>query len=56
MENTELAELLESELDFLINKAHRSDLSYWRILRVILSRTESLVMQADCEYYVKGGK
>ena len=56
MDNPELIELLESELDFLINKAHRSELSYWWILRVILSRIDSLVMQADCEYWIKGGK
>jgi len=56
MDNPELIELFESELDFLINKAHRSGLSYWRILRTILPRLESLVMQADAEYHVKGGK
>jgi hypothetical protein len=56
MENPEQIELLESELDFLINKARKSGLSYWWILRVILSRIENLVMQADVEYYVKGGK
>ena len=52
----DLIELLESELDLLINKAHKSGLSYWWILRVILSRLETLVMQADSEYYSKGGK
>ncbi len=56
MDNPELIELLESELDFLINKAHRSGLSYWSVLRIVLSRLESLVTQADAEYYIKGGK
>ena len=56
MDNPELIDLFESELDFLIVKAHRSGLSYWWCLRVILSRLESLVMQADVEYYVKSGK
>jgi len=48
-------ELFELELDRLIQIAHKS-LSYWQILRVILSRLEPLVMQADSEYYLKGGK
>ena len=56
MENPDLIELFESELDFLIARAHRSGLSYWWILRTILTRIEDLVMQADCEYYIKGGK
>ena len=56
MDNPELIEQLELELDSLINKAHRSGLSFWHILRVILNRLDSLVMQAEVEYYVKGGK
>ena len=56
MDNPEMIELLESELDFLTSKAHKSGLSYWWILRIILSRIEGLVLQADAEYYVKGGK
>ena len=56
MDNPEVIKLLESELDLLIDKAHKSELSYWWILRVILSRLERLVMQADIEYYIKGGK
>ena len=56
MDNPELIELFESELDFLITKAHRSGLSFWWILRTILTRIEGLVMQADIEYHIKGGK
>jgi len=53
MDNPDLIELLESELDFLIAKAHKSGLCYWSILRVLLSRLESLVMQADVEFLMK---
>ena len=56
MDNPEIIELLESEFELFVNKARRSGLSYWHILRFILSRLENLVMQADIEYYLKGGK
>ena len=56
MDNAGLIELLECELDDFIIKAHQEGLSFWGILRIILSRLESLVMQADVEYYMKGGK
>jgi hypothetical protein len=56
MDNPELIDLFESELDFLISKAHRSGLSFWHILRIVLTRIEGLVMQADAEYWLKGGK
>ena len=53
MDNPDLIELLESEFDFLINKAHHSGLNYWQILRIILSRLEGLVMQSDAEYLLQ---
>ena len=56
MDNPELIELFESELDFLVNKAHKSGLSFWWILKVVLTRIEGLVMQSEAEYYLKGGK
>ncbi len=56
MDNPALLDLLKSEFDFLIEKSHRSGLSFWQILKVILSRIETLVMQADAEYWFKGGK
>ncbi len=52
-DDAELIELLELELDMLINKANKSGLSYWHILRVILSRLETLMMQVDVEMRLK---
>lgn len=56
MDNPEAIELFEGELDVLCNKAHRSGLSWWWILRVVLSRIQLLVIQSDAEYWLKGGK
>jgi len=53
MDNIDEIALLEGELDMLICKAHNEGLSYWHILRVILSRLQSLVMQSDVEYWLK---
>jgi len=36
MGESEMVELLESELTLLVNKAHRSGLSYWLIYKVCL--------------------
>jgi len=55
MDNADLVELAETQLDQFIHIAHKT-LSYWWILRVILSRLETLVTQADIEYYLRGGK
>lgn len=52
MDNPKMIELLESEIDFLINKAHNSEVSYWQILRVLLPRCVGLIMQADAEYWL----
>ena len=52
MDNPDLIESLELELDMLIAKARKS-LSYWQILRVILSRLETLVIQSDVEFWMK---
>lgn len=47
-------ELFEDELDLLINKAHKV-MNYWEILKAVLNRCLSLMMQAEAEYRVKGG-
>ena len=47
------AELLESEAEFLIEKAHRSGMNYWQVLKIFLVKVESLVMRADQEYFMK---
>ncbi len=52
MDNIDLIELLESEIDLLINKSHKSGLSYWLILRTLTSRLEGLMMRADAEIYM----
>lgn len=53
MDNPDLIESAEFQLDQVISLAHQSGLCYWRILRVLLSRLESLVMQADAEFLMK---
>ena len=52
-DNIELIELAESEIEFLIEKAHRSGLNYWQILKIFLVKVETLVMRADEEYWLK---
>ena len=56
MDNPEMIDLFESEIDSLIAKTHGGGLSFWWILKIILTRIANLVMQADAEYYIKGGK
>jgi len=56
VDNPELIELLETEVDFLISKAHKSGLNFWQILRVFLLRCEGLMIQSEAEYYQKGGR
>ena len=53
VDNPELIESAEIQLDQFISLAHQSGLCFWSILRVLLSRLESLVMQADAEFLVK---
>ena len=55
MGESEMVELLESEVDFLISKAHKS-LNYWQIFKVFLSRCLGLMAQSETEFYAKGGK
>ena len=53
VDNPETIELAEIQLDQFINLAHKSGLPYWHILRVLLSRLETLVMQSDVEFLMK---
>ena len=53
MDSAEVIGLFENELEFLIEKAHRSGLTYWWILRLILKSIEALVMRADQEFWMK---
>lgn len=53
MDEAELTELTENEVEFIIEKSHRSGLNYWQILKIFLVKVESLVMRADTEYFLK---
>lgn len=55
MEEVELKELLESEVDLVISKAHRSGLNYWQILKVVTGKLVTLEMLSEAEYSFKGG-
>ncbi len=55
VDNAELIKLFDTELDILINKAHRS-LWYWQILGEMLKKCDILYGQAEIEYKIKGGK
>jgi len=50
-----LIELFESEIDILLNKAHRSGLNYWQIFKVLLNKCLTLMMMSESEYNSKGG-
>ncbi len=54
MDNPEAIELFESELSFLINKAHK-ELGYRHILRIILERCSIVLMKSEAEELL-GGK
>lgn len=56
MTDMDSIELLESEVDLIINKSHKSGLNYWQIFKVFLSRCLGLMAQSEAEYYAKGGK
>jgi len=49
MDDADLVEKATIDLDVLITVMHKQGLSYLDILKVFLSRLESLVMQADVE-------
>jgi hypothetical protein len=55
-DNAELNKLADKELEFIIQKAHNSGLNYWQILKIFLRKVEMLVMLADTEYWLKGGR
>ena len=54
-DDAEAIELFEVDIDRLITVGHKQGLSYFQILKVFLSRCVQLQMQADMEYYAKGG-
>jgi len=53
MPTAELIELLEDELDLIVNKAHKSGLNFWQILRVFLEHCCRLQLQAEAEFWKK---
>lgn len=50
MNNAEAFELLGTEQDILIQKAHRAGLNYWQILGEYLRKVDTLYIQAEVEY------
>ncbi len=56
MENADLSERTEQELGRVIWLAHREGLNYWQILRLIPNLITDLIIQAEIEYRVKGGR
>jgi len=56
MDNPELIELLETELNIIIQKAHNSGLNYWQILWAMLNRSVEVMIQSKAEHLLKGGK
>ena len=55
LDNGEAVEIFENELELLYVKAHKSGLSWWWILRLVLKTLQLLMMRADEEYWLKGG-
>ena len=53
--NARATELFEVDIDRLISVGRKQGLSYWQILKVFLACCVTLQMQADVEYYLKGG-
>ena len=56
---TDRPDLLErANLEFwrVIELAHREGLSYWKILRFIPDIITDLIIKAEIEYRIKGGK
>ncbi len=56
MGNLELIDLLESELDIIIQKAHKSGLNYWQILKEVMRKCVDLMGQSEAEYHTRGGR
>lgn len=51
MNDPELIEAAEDRLDDFIQKSHSSGLPYWLVLKVLVSRIPTLMMQSDAEYH-----
>ncbi len=55
MTTPEQLDLAESEIAFLITKAHNSGLNYWQILDIFLRATCDLHIKASTEYQIRQG-
>lgn len=53
--DAETIELFELDVDRLINVGHNQGLNYFQLLKVFLSHCVQLQMQAEMEYFAKGG-
>ena len=56
MREVELIEKAEAYLSHAVDDYHNKGLSYWSLLKIFSGFTQRLIMQADAEYYIKGGK
>jgi len=56
MDNPELVDLFESDLSIIIQKAHKSGLTFWKIFKVLFDKCLTVMMQSESEYYLKGGR
>ncbi len=52
MDNAEMIELTESEFRLLIEKAHKTGLSYGRILSIMADILAELVSRAETEFWL----
>ena len=55
-DNADTIELAETEINRLVGVIHSQGLSYWQILRLFLLACQNLYIQADTDYWLKGGK
>ena len=53
MDNAELIEQVTLTLDQQVEVAHNLGLSYWQILRILLSTNLGVMMKADAEFWQK---
>ena len=51
MDKPKLIDQFSDELEILIQKAHRSGLSYWEILGELPDMMKRLIAEADSEYW-----
>ena len=56
MNHEDALDLFREELDILLNKAHNAGIYYQELLGECIKKCETLNLQDETEYLVKGGK